>query len=267
MSVFQFHRCLVLRTFRQQDWFFFSLLSQFFFLGIACCFRSVLLSISEWRFKGHQQAAALETIHLRRRQIFTNFDPYPPTICIPAKCLWRGFLILMYCDLWTIGTWGHPSPPKTCWRLKWMVPFDILASLNSVFKFKFKFFPQTAKHHIRVIKTFSITFLNKKIAHYRVWNHNAGISGDFKTTLFPFDILASLNSGEPSPCTMSSSRKNNIQRWKLDWEIHSSKHFSKPTSLRAESSISNPTEKSNYHNLFNHIRRWNIWSKTKVWSK
>ena len=148
-----------------------------------------------------------------------------------------------------------------------MVPFDILASLNSVFKFKLKFFPQTAKHDIRVIKTFSITFLNKKIAHLRIWNQNAGISGDFKTTLFPFDILASLNSGEPSPCTMSSSRKNNIQRWKLDWEIHSSKHFSKPTSLRAESSISNPTEKSNYHNLFNHIRRWNIWSETKVWSK
>ena len=63
-----------------------------------------------------------ETIHLRRRQIFTIFDPYPPTIGIPAKCLWRGFLILMYCDLLTIGIWGHPSPPKTCWRLKWMVP-------------------------------------------------------------------------------------------------------------------------------------------------
>ena len=109
--------------------------------------------------------------------------------------------------------------------------------------------------------------IGQKIAHLRIWNQNAGISGDFKTTLFPFDILASLNSGEPSPCTMSSSRKNNIQRWKLDWEIHSSKHFSKPTSLRAESSISNPTEKSNYHNLFNHIRRWNIWSETNVWSK
>ena len=27
------------------------------------------------------------TIHLRRRQIFTIFDPYPPTIGIPAKCL------------------------------------------------------------------------------------------------------------------------------------------------------------------------------------
>ena len=51
------------------------------------------------------------TIHLRRRQIFTIFDPYPPTIGIPAKCLWRGFFILMYCDLLTIGTWGHPSPP------------------------------------------------------------------------------------------------------------------------------------------------------------
>ena len=27
------------------------------------------------------------TIHLRRRQIFTIFDPYPPTIGIPAKFL------------------------------------------------------------------------------------------------------------------------------------------------------------------------------------
>ena len=41
------------------------------------------------------------TIHLRRRQIFTIFDPYP---------LLRGFLILMYCDLRTIGTLGYPSP-------------------------------------------------------------------------------------------------------------------------------------------------------------
>ena len=64
----------------------------------------------------------LGTIHIRRRQIFTIFDPFPPTIGIPAKCLWGEFLILLYCDLWTIGTWGHPSPPKTCWRLKWMVP-------------------------------------------------------------------------------------------------------------------------------------------------
>ena len=64
----------------------------------------------------------LGTIHLRCWQIFTIFDPYPPTIGIPEKCLWRGFLILMYCDLLPIGTWGHPSPPKTCWRLKWMVP-------------------------------------------------------------------------------------------------------------------------------------------------
>ena len=39
------------------------------------------------------------------------FDPYPPTIGIPAKFLWRGFLILMFCDLWTIGTWGYLSPP------------------------------------------------------------------------------------------------------------------------------------------------------------
>ena len=50
------------------------------------------------------------TIHLRRWQIFKIFDPYPPTIGIPAKCLWRGFLILKCCDLLTVGTWGHPSP-------------------------------------------------------------------------------------------------------------------------------------------------------------
>jgi len=79
------------------------------------------------------------TIHLRRRQIFTIFDPYPPTIGIPAKCLWRGFLILMYCDLWTIGTWGHPSPPKTCWRLKWMVPnLDFELRSNNLISFSFQ---------------------------------------------------------------------------------------------------------------------------------
>ena len=70
--------------------------------------------------KDKGQEISKVTIHLRRWQIFAIFDPYPPTIGIPAKCLW--FLILMYCDLWTIGTWGHPSPPKTCRRLKWMVP-------------------------------------------------------------------------------------------------------------------------------------------------
>ena len=30
--------------------------------------------------------------------------------------------ILMYCDLLANGKWGHPFPPKTCWRLKLMVP-------------------------------------------------------------------------------------------------------------------------------------------------
>ena len=45
---------------------------------------------------------------------FHDFWPLPPTIAIPAKCLWRGFLILVYCDLLTISIWGHPSPPKTC---------------------------------------------------------------------------------------------------------------------------------------------------------
>ena len=79
----------------------------------------VSLTVSVSFFKGpcsNRQVISfhLGTIHLRHWQIFTSFDPYPPTIGIPAKCLWRGFLILMYCDLWTIGTWRHPYPPKTC---------------------------------------------------------------------------------------------------------------------------------------------------------
>ena len=56
---------------------------------------------------------------------FHDFWPLPPYH--RHSGLWRGFLILMYCDLWAIGTWGHPSPPKTCWRLKWMVPMISLA--------------------------------------------------------------------------------------------------------------------------------------------
>ena len=66
---------------------FFSLLSQIFFLGIACCFRSVLLSISEWRFKGHHQLAALLLLHNSsvvqcQKIILPNF---PTTGCI-KKC-------------------------------------------------------------------------------------------------------------------------------------------------------------------------------------
>ena len=41
---------------------------------------------------------------------FQDFWTLPPTIGIPAKCLWWGFLTLMYCDRLTIGKWGHPSP-------------------------------------------------------------------------------------------------------------------------------------------------------------
>ena len=101
-----------------------------------------------------QNALALGTIHLRRRQILTIFDPYPPTIGIPAKCLWRGFLILMYCDLLIIGTWGHPSPPATCWRLKWMVPYAYLyikpcLQIGSVLEYLFKWYFFT----IRCFKT------------------------------------------------------------------------------------------------------------------
>ena len=59
---------------------------------------------------------------------FTIFDLYPPTIGISAKCLWRGFLILIYCDILTIGPWGHPSPLRHAdvlneWYLSWIWSF------------------------------------------------------------------------------------------------------------------------------------------------
>ena len=53
----------------------------------------------------------LETIHLRRRQIFTNFWPLPPYR--------RQFFSTIRRQIWQIF---DPSPPKTCRRLKWMVP-------------------------------------------------------------------------------------------------------------------------------------------------
>ena len=42
---------------------------------------------------------------------FHDFWPLPPTIGIPAKCLWRGFLILVYCDLWPLAHGDTPPPP------------------------------------------------------------------------------------------------------------------------------------------------------------
>ena len=51
------------------------------------------------------------TIHLRRRQIFTNFRPLPPYR--------RQFLCTIRRQIWPIF---DPSPPKACRRLKWMVP-------------------------------------------------------------------------------------------------------------------------------------------------
>ena len=49
--------------------------------------------------------------HLRRRQIFYDFWPLPP--------FRRQFFITIRRQIWWIF---DPSPPKTCRRLKWMVP-------------------------------------------------------------------------------------------------------------------------------------------------
>ena len=59
----------------------------YYYLG-ASLKLAVFLVICTGSFKFLMQALInLGTIHLRRQQIFTIFDPYPPTIGIPAKCL------------------------------------------------------------------------------------------------------------------------------------------------------------------------------------
>ena len=115
---------------------------------------------------GGRAVGMYETIHLRSRQIFTIFNPYPPTIGIPAKCLWRGFLILMYCDLSTIGPWGHPSPPKTCWRLKWMVPYPNSSFRGTHFeRYETNFYSEmTTCKVIYVSATFTVN-----LWHYKWW--------------------------------------------------------------------------------------------------
>ena len=49
--------------------------------------KSKLRSINVYSQMCHQITGKIEqgTIHLRRRHIFTIFDPYPPTTSIPAQ--------------------------------------------------------------------------------------------------------------------------------------------------------------------------------------
>ena len=76
---------------------------------------------------------------------FLNFHDFW-TISIPAECLWRGFLIFMYCDLWTIGTWGHPSPLRHA-DVLWMVR-ELVLTLVTLFPCRNqKLLCCTAKYH------------------------------------------------------------------------------------------------------------------------
>ena len=106
------------------------------------------------------------TIHLGRRQIYTIFDPYPPTIGMPAKCLWRGFLILKYCDLFTIGTWGHLPPPAYIlngWSLDTLF-FDFVCSVLCLFGanhfYCSKSTPSNLGHKHQNFNTMTTTFNN-----------------------------------------------------------------------------------------------------------
>ena len=58
-----------------------------------------------------------------------------------------------------IGPWGHPSPPKTCRRLKWMVPYIIDLTNKSEF-FNLVILPSC--HNCRK-KLLSLSFKNQEI--------------------------------------------------------------------------------------------------------
>ena len=59
------------------------------------------------------------TIHLRRWQIFTIFDPYLPS-----------FLQQFFTTIcWQIQQMFEPSPPTKCRHLKWMVPYIFIFAM------------------------------------------------------------------------------------------------------------------------------------------
>ena len=65
----------------------------------------------------------LGTIHLRRRHIFTIFDPYPLPSAFQKNAYEGDFWSLSTVTFWPLAHGDTPPPPKTCWRLKWMVPY------------------------------------------------------------------------------------------------------------------------------------------------
>ena len=77
----------------------------------------------------------LGTIHLRRRQIFPIFDPYPPYHWHSSKMLTKGIFdpyVLWPFDHRPIGT---PLPPKTCVLNGWSLIFRVsLCKHRRIFK-------------------------------------------------------------------------------------------------------------------------------------
>ena len=81
------------------------------------------------------------TIHLSRLQIFTIFHPYPLPLAFQQNAYEGDF------DPYVLWPFDHPHmgtplPPKTCWRLKWMVPYVLVRIiLNNVVYRVDQFFP------------------------------------------------------------------------------------------------------------------------------
>ena len=83
------------------------------FVNLTCRFYKKTVECSDKKDGNKDAKKTQGIIHLRRRQIFTIFDPYPPS-------RWQ-FFTTVFRQIWPIF---DPFPPKQCRRLKWMVPKD-----------------------------------------------------------------------------------------------------------------------------------------------
>ena len=113
-----------------------------------------------------------------------------------------------------IGTWGHPSPPKTCRRLKWMVPLYIYSIqlfanphnffifINYNFQIPHFFLKRDVKIQMQFLKIFYMSpKFNVKSINFSNFTH------DFRK-LFVFLWVKKLKS-----CVTSHDLCSNCMQW------------------------------------------------------
>ena len=94
---------------------------------------SIRIIERNWGQKSHCKSSAfllrllefLTRDHPFRTSVnFHDFWPLHPYRQNSSKMLMKGIFYPYVLQPLTVGPWGHPSLPKTCWRLKWMVPYS-----------------------------------------------------------------------------------------------------------------------------------------------